>query len=382
MPLPPKKVAFVTGANGISGFAIVEHLVRQPESEWSHILVSSRRPMAVPLTDPRITFVAIDFLDPVPKIVQALSAYTEAKDITHAFFTSYVHANDFKLLREKNVPLFRNFLEVMDTMCPRLERICLQTGGKNYGAHLGPALNIPHREDQPRSDDPDNFYYPQEDDMFAVAKGKKWGWNVIRPNGVIGFTPHGSGISEVLSMAAYLLLVRELNESAAWPWSEFMWTGADDKSYAPAIGHMSVWATTEEHCKNEAFNCVNGDIIIWKYFWPVLAKHFGINAPEPVFDDPKRPKHFDMEAWAKDKRPVWERVVKKYGGKVEAFDWCSWDYLPWCMGRTWSSLSSMNKARKFGWTRFDDSQDTYLSAIRCFENAGVLPRIPAQVNGT
>lgn len=103
-------------------------------------------------------------------------------------------------------------------------------------------------------------------------------------------------------------------------------------------------------------------------------------APEPDFNDPRRPKHFDMEAWAKDKKPVWERVVKKHGGRVDAFDWCSWDYLPWCMGRTWCTLSSMNKARKFQWDRYDDSQDTYMQAIRRFENAGVLPRVHAEVN--
>jgi hypothetical protein len=28
------KVAFVTGANGISGNAIVEHLIRTPKAEW------------------------------------------------------------------------------------------------------------------------------------------------------------------------------------------------------------------------------------------------------------------------------------------------------------------------------------------------------------
>jgi NAD(P)-dependent dehydrogenase (short-subunit alcohol dehydrogenase family) len=28
------KVAFVTGANGITGFAIIEHLIRQPKAEW------------------------------------------------------------------------------------------------------------------------------------------------------------------------------------------------------------------------------------------------------------------------------------------------------------------------------------------------------------
>lgn len=30
----PKKTAFVTGANGISGNAIVEHLIREPKPEW------------------------------------------------------------------------------------------------------------------------------------------------------------------------------------------------------------------------------------------------------------------------------------------------------------------------------------------------------------
>lgn len=30
----PSKVAFVTGANGISGHAIIEHLIRTPESDW------------------------------------------------------------------------------------------------------------------------------------------------------------------------------------------------------------------------------------------------------------------------------------------------------------------------------------------------------------
>lgn len=28
------KVAFVAGSNGISGHAIVEYLIRQPEEEW------------------------------------------------------------------------------------------------------------------------------------------------------------------------------------------------------------------------------------------------------------------------------------------------------------------------------------------------------------
>jgi len=40
------KVAFVTGCNGISGNAIVEHLIRTPKTEWSKIIITSRRPLA------------------------------------------------------------------------------------------------------------------------------------------------------------------------------------------------------------------------------------------------------------------------------------------------------------------------------------------------
>lgn len=35
MPTPKGKVALVTGANGITGNALVEHLICQPASEWS-----------------------------------------------------------------------------------------------------------------------------------------------------------------------------------------------------------------------------------------------------------------------------------------------------------------------------------------------------------
>lgn len=52
------------------------------------------------------------------------------KDVTHAFFTSYVHDNDFDKLPEKNGPLFRNFLNSVDAACPELKRVVLQTGGK------------------------------------------------------------------------------------------------------------------------------------------------------------------------------------------------------------------------------------------------------------
>lgn len=51
--------------------------------------------------------------------------------MTHAFFASYVHSDDFKVLKESNLPLFKNFLYAIDAVAgDSLERVVLQTGGK------------------------------------------------------------------------------------------------------------------------------------------------------------------------------------------------------------------------------------------------------------
>lgn len=57
-----------------------------------------------------------------------------------------------------------------------------------------------------------------------------------------------------------------------------------------------------------------------------------------------------MVEWAKDKRPVWEAVVNKYGGKPEAFDWGTWGFFNWATGKSWCTISSITKARKYGGT--------------------------------
>lgn len=91
-------------------------------------MITSRRPLAVYWQDPRIDFISLDFLSPVEDLKAQMEVL--CKDVTHAFFTSYVHDNDFAVLKEKNVPLFQNFLDSIDAVAPSLQNVCLQTGGK------------------------------------------------------------------------------------------------------------------------------------------------------------------------------------------------------------------------------------------------------------
>ena len=79
--------------------------------------------------DPGVEFVAIDFLQRTETIVHKMLPYCQ--DMSHAFFTSYVHTDYVTKLRDLNVPLFENFLTAIDTVAgPSLQRVSLQTGGK------------------------------------------------------------------------------------------------------------------------------------------------------------------------------------------------------------------------------------------------------------
>ncbi|KAL1792315.1 hypothetical protein ACET3X_008822 [Alternaria dauci] len=383
----PGRIALVTGVNGISGHAIVEHLISQPRSEWAKIVVTSRKPLPFPWIDDRVEFFPLDLLWPQKKIVAAMKPY--CADVTHAFFTSYVHTDNFPDLPKYNIPLWKNFLTALETVAgTSLQRVCLQTGGKHYGAHLGPLTPVPYEEDGQRYDDRgENFYYVQEDFMFArqreaAARGHHWHYSIIRPNGIVGYTPAANGMSEAITMALYFLINRELGQVAQFPGNQYFWECVDDCSSARGIADISVWAMTQEHTKNEAFNTVNGDTYTWKYTWPRLAAHFGAEAGGPAqggssTEGGTTMKHsFLMSEWAKDKREVWDAIVEKYGGKKETFDWGTWSFFDWATGKHWPTISSMSKARKYGYQGYIDTHECYIESFKEFENAGALPTRP------
>lgn len=64
----------------------------------------------------------------------------------------------------------------------------------------------------------------------------------------------GNGMSMALTVAIYFLTCRELGQIPMFPGNKFFYNAVDDASYAPSIADMSVWASTNEHTKNEAFS--------------------------------------------------------------------------------------------------------------------------------
>jgi len=125
------KVAFVTGGNGITGSAIIEHLAANTSTEeWSQIIVTSRSPFQTLVSDPRIKFIALDFTKDAETL--ATEMRENCHGVTHAFFSSYVHKDSFKELNSANQALFENFLLALVKVAPDLANVALQTGGKYY----------------------------------------------------------------------------------------------------------------------------------------------------------------------------------------------------------------------------------------------------------
>lgn len=85
-----------------------------------------------------------------------------------------------------------------------------------------------------------------------------------------------NGMSEVLTIVIYLLICKEIGEPAKFPGNEYFWNSIDDNSYAPSLADLTVFAASNDSCKNEAFNHVNGDVFVWKHIWQDFAAYFGL----------------------------------------------------------------------------------------------------------
>lgn len=83
--------------------------------EWSRIVLTSRSPLTLNIADPRVEFIALDFTKSPEELVKRMKVI--CTDVTHAYFSSYVHKGNFKESNMASKSLFVNFLEAL--LCHR-----------------------------------------------------------------------------------------------------------------------------------------------------------------------------------------------------------------------------------------------------------------------
>jgi nucleoside-diphosphate-sugar epimerase len=241
-----RKKAVVAGALGVSGRALVNHLVAL--GDWEVIGLSRRRPeFQTP-----VRYIAIDLLNraDVDRIMG------EIRDVTHVFYAALQPRDTFFDEVMPNLRMLQHTVEAVEQSSAQLRKVVLIEGAKYYGAHLGP-YKTPAKENDPRHMPP-NFYYDQEDYLVSRSRGKEWSWTALRPSCICGFAV-GNPMNMATVIAVYAAICRELGLPLRYPGSAVAYGMLMEMTDAELLAKAMVWAGENERCDGQAFNITNGD---------------------------------------------------------------------------------------------------------------------------
>ena len=357
LPTPPARTALVAGASGIAGSALVDLLTEQG---W-RVIALSRTPVAA---RPGVSPVSADL-----RSVESLRTALAGHQPTHVFFTAWLRQDTEAENIRVNSAMVRDLLTALADAPVR--HVALMTGLKQY---LGPfeaygqgeVPDTPFHEDEPRLS-VENFYYAQEDELWAAARARGFTWSVHRAHTVIGHAV-GNAMNMGSTLATYAAICKELGRPFVFPGSETQWNGVTDMTDAGLLAEQMVWAATTPAAADTAFNIVNGDTFRWRWLWPRLAAHFGVE-PEG-FGEAARP----LEAQMTDAQPVWDRIVAKHGlveGDLGRL--ASWWHSDADLGRTMEVFADMGRSRAAGFTGYRDTEQAFLDLFERYRAERLIP---------
>lgn len=353
------RIALIVGSSGIVGSNLAQELLatgwtayglaRHPKDD-----VTGLRPVAADLLSPESLQAALDDVAP-----------------THVFLTSWMRqASEAENIRV-NGAMVRNLLA---TLSPKgsVQHVSLVTGLKHYlgpfdtyvtGGVLPPT---PLREEQPRLDI-ENFYYVQEDEVYAAATRDGFTWSIHRPHTIIGKAV-GNLMNMGTTLAVYASICKETGQPFRWPGSAAQWQGLSDVTDARVLAKHLAWAVTTEAARNEAFNVVNGDYFRWNWLWGQLAAWFGV---EPVgFDGTVHP----MEVELANEVDRWRDMAARYNLAIPDLTQLA---SPWHtdldLGRPIEVMTDMSKSRQLGFTVYQRTDKSFFDLFAQLRTDRLIP---------
>jgi nucleoside-diphosphate-sugar epimerase len=341
--------ALIAGVTGIVGNNLAAHLIYQG---WQ-VLGLARNP-ATEIVD--VQPIGANLLDPA-SLTQAL----QAEKPTHVFLTSWLRQSTEAENIRVNSAMVRNLLAAV-APAKSVEHVALVTGLKHY---LGPfeaygkgtLPATPFREEQPRLD-LENFYYAQEDEVFAAAAQQGFSWSVHRPHTIIGYA-HGNAMN-----------MGETGLPFVFPGSSTQWHSLTDMTDARLLARHLLWASSTEAARNQAFNVVNGDIFRWSWMWPRLAEWFDIPAaPFSVETTPLEPKLATPEA-----REQWRTIAHKHNLFEPNLDRLvsAW-HTDADLGRPIEVVTDMTKSRKLGFLDYQPTDESFFTLFELLRDRRFIP---------
>jgi nucleoside-diphosphate-sugar epimerase len=354
-----QKTALVVGASGIGGSNLATQLILDG---WK-VYGLARKPLQ---NIPGLLPVAADLLDPA-----SLQAALVDVAPSNVFITAWMRqATEAENIRV-NGAMVRN---VLAALAPKksVRHVALVTGLKHYlgpfeaYASAGTLPETPLREEQPRLP-VENFYYEQEDELYAAAKRDGFSWNVHRPHTMIGQAV-GNAMNMGTTLAVYASICKETGRPFQWPGSQAQWEGLSDITDARQLANQLVWAADTTAAHDTAFNTVNGDVFRWQWLWGRLANWFGVEAAG--FDGTIKP--FE-QAMAGD-AALWQKMAQQHG-LIEAD--VNRLASPWHtdldLGRPIEVMTDMTRSRKLGFTGYQASEESFTDLFATLRSQKLIP---------
>jgi nucleoside-diphosphate-sugar epimerase len=250
--------------------------------------------------------------------------------------------------------------------------VALVTGLKHYlgpfeaYAKAGTLPETPVREEHPRLEI-ENFYYAQEDEVYAAAERDGFTWSVHRPHTVIGKAV-GNAMNMGTTLAVYASICKETDRPFQFPGSEAQWNGLSDVTDARILAEQLIWASTSDAAKNQAFNITNGEVFRWKWLWYKLADWFGIEAAG--FDGTIHP----LEAELAGDEQLWQEMTAKYQLKEHNLNKLAsaW-HTDLDLGRPIEVMTDMSKSRKLGFTLYQDTRESFFDLFEQLQAERLIP---------
>ncbi|KAI9148283.1 NAD dependent epimerase/dehydratase family protein [Paramyrothecium foliicola] len=393
--------AIVTGATGILGREIVTELARR---NWSKVYALSRSKKDE--YPENVSHSHLDLTGSAEEIAKELKGI----EAEYLFFAAYLAQDDEKEATRVNGDMLANFLQALaiNGSVSNIKRIVLVCGAKQYGVHLGQVKGPMEENDPwlPEPPFPQNFYYRQQRVLFDFCKEHKVDWTATYPNDVIGFAK-GNFMNIGSSIAIYAAVCKELGNELPFPGSEAFYTMYDTFTDAHLHAEFCEWAAQQPGAANESFNVINGDVESWQNMWPKLAKYFGLEVPADQFARPSplsaetkleseppisvRAKELGLEKrcsqsvlaqrinlvkWSQEKevKDAWKRLAEREGLEQDALEKATWPFADFVLGRNYNLVQSMSKARRIGWTGYQDTWENFENLFKTLEAEKVLPK--------
>ena len=224
----------------------------------------------------------------------------------------------------------------------------------------------PFREEQGRLD-VENFYYAQEDEVFAAAKRDGFTWSVHRPHTITGVAV-GNAMNMATTLAVYASICRETGRPFRFPGSAVQWNSLTDMTDARQLARQLHWASTTPAAANQAFNIVNGDVFRWKWMWQRIAEWFDIQAAP--FDGEPAPLEEQMAGDA----AAWLELVAKHDlAEADITRLTSPWHTDADLGRPIEVVTDMSKSRKLGFLDYQASDDAFFAVFEQLRAAKLIP---------